>query len=838
MQKYLNPKVIGWKVSTLNFKIASLRYRALLPILALERYGIKNRIFQQSSRIYLDKLDALVIVKSFTWEDLNLAQKAVDAKVPVIFDLCDNIFISQYSSKNSKSLSPADFFLLIANYASAIVVTTEPLAKIVREKIENRIPVYVVPDGIETTLLLKAAKNRLWLPQLNEYFYRLINTNAIAKLLRQSSGMQSLFKTSFLDGISRRVLKNAIKFTRSLLNDSVKLRSYSRRYLTWRFWVKLAYRHYDKFRAYITGSSPKLSSNIKSIPFGKSEKSKFQAISSLIESPFLRQILWFGSHGASHADFGMLDLLYIRKPLEKLATEFNLELVVISNNLDKFNKYILPMAIPSRYIKWSSDSMAEHLQNADVVVIPNSLDAFSICKSANRATLALAHGVPVVATSTPALKKLRGCIGLDDFEGNLRRYLENVECAKSDVQQGQKVIDLLYSQKAIGRIWSDIINKIINRPAKQDTLHQPELIIAIHLPQDIDFIRPLLDEAFHQGIHYNVWTSISAMQRWPDLKDSILNMGFNFRILQDNLSGFDTTIFPDSASALLTISETNLAPHKFTHHLTKLANSAGLFTATIQHGFENVGLTYSDEVHDINSIRFASQKIFIWGSREQLHPNITPANKKKCLPVGCPKLNVIKSVNHRDSLANAYLAIGIFENLHWHRYSDEYREFFLKSICSLAKSFPNINFLIKPHIAGMWLTTRYLGELPKINNLIIVDPNDPQWEGTTASELFGSLIATITSPSTIALDAARANIPVAIVAHELDLENYEPLPLIYNIEDLHAFVSDVLDTNRSQMLQKNSQKFLDRVLIPGNAARQIFSYIESYKKNRITKNAA
>ena len=96
---------IGWKVSTLNLDLASLRYRAILPMLALDRFGIKGKIFNNPNRDSLISLDALVIVKSFTFEDYWLAQEAVKMKVPIIFDLCDNIFIDQYAKKNQISPS-------------------------------------------------------------------------------------------------------------------------------------------------------------------------------------------------------------------------------------------------------------------------------------------------------------------------------------------------------------------------------------------------------------------------------------------------------------------------------------------------------------------------------------------------------------------------------------------------------------------------------------------------------------------------------------------------------------------------------------------------------------
>ncbi len=116
--------------------------------------------------------------------------------------------------------------------------------------------------------------------------------------------------------------------------------------------------------------------------------------------------MWFGNHGATYAKFGMLDLLDIQTELEDIASKMDVKLVVISDNLDKYKQNILPLKIKSEYIAWNPTVVEQEFARASVVVIPNPLEMFSICKSANRAVLALKHGVPVVATSTSALQPL------------------------------------------------------------------------------------------------------------------------------------------------------------------------------------------------------------------------------------------------------------------------------------------------------------------------------------------------------------------------------------------------------------------------------------------------
>ncbi len=788
---------IGWKVSSSNSLVASLRYRAMIPILALDKHGIENKIFIRANRENLKKLDALVIVKSFIIEDYKLALDAADLNVPIIFDLCDNIFIGEYKSKTQ--ILPADVFILIANIATAITVTTEPLADVVRAATGSRIPVYVIPDGIENREISVAIKKRLFKLNLIEVCKAPIIMLEKFALFRK---IDIALKSGTVFGVFHRLLK-------------------------------LAYRYFDYWRAYLTGKTPKLSVNIrekKRLPLTPANK---VFISTQKAEQYSKKILWFGNHGANHAQFGMLDLLLIQETLENLALELSVELIVISNNYEKYTKFIKPLAIPSRYIEWSAEAMAESFHYADVVIIPNSLDDFSICKSANRSVLAISNGVPVVATSTPALNALQDVIILDDFQHGIKRYLTDAELSTLHVQKAQNLIEELYGQKNIGNLWRNVIDEAIlsNELDKMSENKGINLIVAVHLPQDVVLAFPIIEEAQAQGLKCSIWTSTSAIKCCPSLLNTIKNWGGDWKLFSNDLVGFDINCFPETAFALLSITESNLNPHKFTHKLTKLANSAGLYTATMQHGYENIGLSFSDDIHNIQRIKFASQSIYTWGEVKTLHADVSLKTRSKCLPVGCPKPAFVDSIKLPDNLVSASIIIGIFENLHWHRYSDEYRAFFLEGVSYLADLYPNIVFLVKPHNAGVWLTERYKGKKPVRSNLVIADPASKEWADITAPQLLSHLTAVITTPSTVALDAARALLPTAVVAQTVALDNYSPLPLIRNVEDWGAFVEQTL--NNEEQLQDASKRFVDRAILPSEkAAWRIVDDIKTYKKSQ------
>ena len=162
--------------------------------------------------------------------------------------------------------------------------------------------------------------------------------------------------------------------------------------------------------------------------------------------------------------------------------------------------------------------------------------------------------------------------------------------------------------------------------------------------------------------------------------------------------------------------------------------------------------------------------------------------------------------------------------------------FFLAGVRHLAQMFPNIIFLIKPHNAGMWLTGHYKGEQPEASNLMVADPKQPFWASVSAPQLLGRLSAVITTPSTVAFDAARIELPVAVVAHGLALENYAPLQLIEKLDDWCAFVKQVLDDSQKEKLKNTDREFVGSVSLAGDAAARIADDVMAHKSKMNLKN--
>jgi glycosyltransferase involved in cell wall biosynthesis len=114
----------------------------------------------------------------------------------------------------------------------------------------------------------------------------------------------------------------------------------------------------------------------------------------------------------------------------------------------------------TEYIEWDSESIMTHIQASDVAIIPNSRDPIAICKSANRAVLALSLGVPVVASRTPAMEVLEGCVCFDDWAEGLYRYLTEPALVQDHLPKAQIVLRKEFGPECIARQYQDVLRRI------------------------------------------------------------------------------------------------------------------------------------------------------------------------------------------------------------------------------------------------------------------------------------------------------------------------------------------------------------------------------------------
>lgn len=748
-----------WKVSSLSADLASVRYRALLPALGLQAAGIAST-FTVTARVDLleQSIRAVVIVKSFAADDLVLASEAKTRGIPVVYDLCDNIFVPGYRGKGDSS--PAEMFEQIARYCVAVTVPTAALRDVVAAQLPPGTPVVEIPDCAES--------------------------------IRERAAATEMFERS-----NAPVDVVALAHTGLVVRVEQRLRRFVR-----------------EVRAWLRGQPRAATAQRPHSDSGTWRQSR---------APLL---LWFGNRGNSYTTSGLNDLLLFCEALNRAGRELGAELVVLSNGRSEFEAVAAKLDLRVHYEDWTLQRMEEALTQAAVVLVPNSMDEFSACKSANRSLLALKRGVPVVASPTRALAPLKDFVWLSDPFDGLKLFLTDHGAAQKWVASAAVALEKQYSVRAVGRLWRSVVDSFAVVVGQGHHLRKSELFFTIGLQQDLDVVAPILAEANARGVGCFVYVALSVIQSGGRVARYLAEHKTLYAVLPDKFDSRVAEAVVRRHRAGFFPAETSLNPHRFSHRLCKFALRARCQTYTIQHGIDNVGLTYSDDVHRISEVKILSRKIFLWGPTATLHPEAPDDVRQRCMAVGCPKpaRTVRAPITFLEAIQRPI--VGVFENLHWHRYSDDYRAQFLATIADSARQLPGVVFLVKPHNAGMWLTARYKGDPITGENIVVADPAQPEWEPYTAPQLLGYMRAVVTTPSTVALDAARAGIPTSMMRFGVDLSRYEPLPMIEGSVDLIRFVDRVVGEEGGAGFSDLNQRFVDRHVLPGDATARIVRIIQ------------
>ncbi len=362
-----------------------------------------------------------------------------------------------------------------------------------------------------------------------------------------------------------------------------------------------------------------------------------------------------------------------------------------------------------------------------------------------------------------------------------------------------------------------------NHPA---SLHRPfKLILLISRPQDIDLFIDIYRHALTRpDIEVLFWTTKRALTHFPATKKLLDEKEIQsiYTISHGNLI---SVIFKlQEIDAFLNTVESTVASHKVPYIITMIANACGVHTYTMQHGFENVGLTYQDPELGPH-VHFAARNVLTWGPVDRLPGIVAPETRRKCLAVGCPKVHLTNIGKPRETISKSPI-IAIFEGLHVERFDDDYMRLFFADLQHMADTFTGLHFILKPHPGIVKRSNIHTNFLHSLKNTEVLDPaqtGSNQWSTPT---LLVNALAVITTPSTIALDAAMTATPVAVIRYGQRIPYYayyEPLPIIDTSEDWNNFIESALkETHR---LKKLSNSFLERVRLPGDAADHILNIV-------------
>jgi hypothetical protein len=399
---------VVWRLQLDDADIASVRYRCLIPVRHLRALGVQSRLsWGRFDPLAGERPAAIVFVKSFRDADVAIAERAVADGIPVLLDVCDNVFSADYHAQAAR-----DGLRRMAALADVIVTTGPALAGVLREQLGAGAPVHEVVDALETPDDVRFGERLLWRERVR-------NGSAAGPPVLARTGAEAAWRE--LARLRRRAAP-AAALQRALA--AVRPR----------------------------GGGP-TSASLRPPAAGGRASASLQRP----EAGGLPQVIWYGNAGSVRPRFGIVNLADIGPQLEAAARRTPFELLVVSSDEEAYRREIAPLDLPTRYAPWHRRRIAEQIRASAVALVPNSRDDFSVCKSANRAVGALHAGVPVVATRTPALEPLEGSVWFDDFEAGVSGYLAEGERARADVARARTVIEASYSGAAVARAWNDVL---------------------------------------------------------------------------------------------------------------------------------------------------------------------------------------------------------------------------------------------------------------------------------------------------------------------------------------------------------------------------------------------
>jgi hypothetical protein len=363
------------------------------------------------------------------------------------------------------------------------------------------------------------------------------------------------------------------------------------------------------------------------------------------------------------------------------------------------------------------------------------------------------------------------------------------------------------------------------RRSKSDPRQPVKLALLISRPQDIDLlIDPHIKALQRPDVTTLFWATARAVHHFPDVLSRLSDDDIEPQFVLKHTTLLRAVAALSGIDALVTTVESTLAAHKIPYLLTRVANAAGIQTFTLQHGFENVGLTYTDGTYGPH-IRFAAKTVLTWGPVQNIPAAVSDETRRKCVAVGCPKLHLTIPSDERRSAGDRPI-IAVFEGLHASRFDDQYIIQFFKDLQEIAQNFPGLHFILKPHPGALVRTPLHAGSLDALRGVDVLDPALPESAYWTTPRLIAHALAVITTPSTIALDATLGQTPAAVVRYGQMIPYYayyEPLPLIDTRADWQDYLNQVsLDP---KYYEPHSKTFLNKLILPGDAADRLLNVV-------------
>jgi len=351
-----------------------------------------------------------------------------------------------------------------------------------------------------------------------------------------------------------------------------------------------------------------------------------------------------------------------------------------------------------------------------------------------------------------------------------------------------------------------------------------QFILLINRPQDVDLLIGLHEKALTKSdLCICFWLAKGCVKRYPEILD---RLGESKAVVGQIVSHIGLWRILGKLlkiDAFMSTVETTASPNKLPYIITRLANRVRVPTYTLQHGFETAGLTYYDAVYG-PEVKFAAKTVLTWGRVDELPAWVAKETRDKAVAVGYPVTFTARGNFSFAEPADKRPIIGIFDNLHWYRYSESYVESFLCHMEEVARQRSEMRFILRSHPAAIRHRSRELSDrLRSMTNIELAEIiGDVELQMATLW-LLSHALGVITTPSTIAFDSALAGVPVAVTGYGINLDSYSPLTTLQDLGDWQRFLGQITEPPEYQQLKLAGMRFLDRVLVPGDAASRILN---------------
>jgi hypothetical protein len=147
--------LVGWRPSSSDARVASVRIRCLNPMRELRRRGYPIELFDAGRR---DTYSVVIFSKVYDDRTRAEARRLQANGAWIVLDLCDNHF---YNPRNLDVLRRAAAELgRMVELADELVVSTDAMAEVLGRETGGTKPVTVIGDAVETTI--EGVRSTLW----------------------------------------------------------------------------------------------------------------------------------------------------------------------------------------------------------------------------------------------------------------------------------------------------------------------------------------------------------------------------------------------------------------------------------------------------------------------------------------------------------------------------------------------------------------------------------------------------------------------------------------------------------------------------------------------------